>query len=555
MDDEGWSQEQAQNHAPSHFELVKKMAERFMGLANDTSPPSPMDFILRLRAYGLKIRYNVTEDGVIDWVGDKVLYGHTSFSMAELRSTVHGLVEATRGELHKKLLLLDVNGEEILTAEGLAQLPPIPWAGLVDNPAEMSVGWNLFRDGRNQFTVDGRSWLYTRILKEPRLQKAFIRRTQMQEPEPARQQQQGQQRSWEWSAARLRKYRRELRTFREHLLVLVHMTGGQPGRATELLSIQHKNSINGTIRGVFVEDGLMAVVTGYHKGFGLSGKMKIVHRYLPREVGELLFYYLWLVEPFWQTMKVVCGGAREEASPFLWEPKKEPRWSMPPQKQKRKRKHLHDEEGEGRRKRRTSGRASAVTSSRPGDDDGEESMEIDSQDQDQVQHQDQRDQREKRKMCAVKEIFAVEPVWDTDKVRRVLDRVTLKWMTIKISIMAWRHISIAIFRRFVDDKRVNKAVNEGGEDEEEEEDEAFDLQAGHGSKIAGMIYGRQLTESPFHTASRRAGFRKVSQEWHRFLLFRSALAPSSSLLSASSALTGPGAGRMAREAVEEQFRR
>ena len=98
-----------------------------------------------------------------------MLYEHTSFSMAELRSTVHRLVEATRGELHKKLLLLDVDGEEILTAKGLAQLPPIPWAGLVDNPAEMSVGWNLFRDGRNQFMVDGRSWLYTRILKEPRL--------------------------------------------------------------------------------------------------------------------------------------------------------------------------------------------------------------------------------------------------------------------------------------------------------------------------------------------------------------------------------------------------
>ena len=52
--------------------------------------------------------------------------------------------------------------------------------------------------------------------------------------------------------------------------------------------------------------------------------------------------------------------------------------------------------------------------------------------------------------------------------------------------------------------------------------EFSDLQAGHTSRTAGMIYGRDLMESPFHTMSQRQGFRRVSIKWHRFLQFSSA---------------------------------
>ena len=62
-----------------------------------------------------------------------------------------------------------------------------------------------------------------------------------------------------------------------------------------------------------MEAGLLAIVTAYHKGFGLSSKTKVIHRYLPREVGELVFYYLWLVQPFWEALRIVCGGQRVES--------------------------------------------------------------------------------------------------------------------------------------------------------------------------------------------------------------------------------------------------
>ena len=42
-----------------------------------------------------------------------------------------------------------------------------------------------------------------------------------------------------------------------------------------------------------------------------------MHRFLPREVGELLVWYLWLVLPFWQQIQGVIKGG-DASSVFLW---------------------------------------------------------------------------------------------------------------------------------------------------------------------------------------------------------------------------------------------
>jgi len=55
--------------------------------------------------------------------------------------------------------------------------------------------------------------------------------------------------------------------------------------------------MNGHHRNIFVEYGMISTVTTYHKGYTISGDTKIIHRYLPKEVGELLVYYLWMIQP------------------------------------------------------------------------------------------------------------------------------------------------------------------------------------------------------------------------------------------------------------------
>ena len=64
---------------------------------------------MRLRIYRIKIRFTINIDSVVEWVGDMLLYGYIKFSIAGLRLIIYRLVETTRIELRKELLLLDIN--------------------------------------------------------------------------------------------------------------------------------------------------------------------------------------------------------------------------------------------------------------------------------------------------------------------------------------------------------------------------------------------------------------------------------------------------------------
>jgi hypothetical protein len=37
---------------------------------------------------------------------------------------------------------------------------------------------------------------------------------------------------------------------------------------------------------------MVTFATAYHKGFHISNNVKIIHQYMPREVGELVIWYI-----------------------------------------------------------------------------------------------------------------------------------------------------------------------------------------------------------------------------------------------------------------------
>jgi hypothetical protein len=80
--------------------------------------------------------------------------------------------------------------------------------------------------------------------------------------------------------------------FLKQLLLLIYITGGQLLRGTELIGLQHSNTTQGQHCGIFVEEGLISTVTSYYKGYNITGSTNIIHQYLPKEVSELLVYYL-----------------------------------------------------------------------------------------------------------------------------------------------------------------------------------------------------------------------------------------------------------------------
>jgi len=169
---------------------------------------------------------------------------------------VHGLVEEAKKELFELMIVED------------GQKPNIDWESMVDNPTESRVGWSFLDDERTKFAVDGQWWLYERIFKEQKLREQFIEESASRE---------GASRSPKFKKDAAEAYQRHIDRFRELLLILMHICAGQPGRAPEILGIRWKNTEQGGIRNIFIEDGLVALVTGYHKGYRSSNNIKIIY--------------------------------------------------------------------------------------------------------------------------------------------------------------------------------------------------------------------------------------------------------------------------------------
>jgi superfamily II DNA or RNA helicase len=272
----------------SRLDWVVQMMDRFMVRRTN----SPMDWFLDLRTYGMKIQFNTTAEGHVMWKDRHILqYKTLSFSMASFRAMVYDLQQSTRKALFENLLFAPQAGD----------VPSIPWHALYDDPSNSSVGWNFLDDPRNQLPVDGRSWLPNRIEKIDEIRDRFLRNGSISG----------------FSREYITDFLRQVYYFRGLLLVLIHLTGGQPARGTEILSVRHRNTAQGSHRNLFIEDGLVVFVTRYSKGYQLRGDVKIIHRYLPREVGELVVWYLWLVLPFVQQIEALLWK-QDQISSHLW---------------------------------------------------------------------------------------------------------------------------------------------------------------------------------------------------------------------------------------------
>jgi hypothetical protein len=281
---------QANPRVWSCLKWVEKMMSTFMVRGSK----SPMQWMLDLRTYGLKIHFNTTSRGHVEWCnGDELLYKSAQFRMAQFRAMVHGLVFEAQGVMREELLFCGGNRQ--------GEMPAIDWNLLRDNPTDSRPGWNFLQDQRTRLPVDGKDWVFDQIGSQVDVRRRFERSTS----------ESGIERHM------VEKYMMNVTRFQEKMLVLMHIAGGQPARGTELLSIRHSNTEKGGHRNIFIEDGMVVFVTQYHKGYAMSGDVKIIHRYLPREIGQLLVLYLWLVLPFQQRMQAVVYH-EDAMSSHMW---------------------------------------------------------------------------------------------------------------------------------------------------------------------------------------------------------------------------------------------
>jgi hypothetical protein len=57
----------------------------------------------------------------------------------------------------------------------------------------------------------------------------------------------------------------------------MHIIARQPARGPEIISIRHSNTVKGRHRNIFIKDSMVVFVTQYHKGYSVSGNVKIIH--------------------------------------------------------------------------------------------------------------------------------------------------------------------------------------------------------------------------------------------------------------------------------------
>ncbi|KAF6785195.1 hypothetical protein CMUS01_16575 [Colletotrichum musicola] len=89
-----------------------------------------------------------------------------------------------------------------------------------------------------------------------------------------------------------------------------------------------------------------------------------------------------------------------------------------------------------------------------------------------------------------------ERVWTTDKARLIMQRHSKMLLGNRVNVSMWRHIAIAIANRYLNEAFGRQAEDGLADenDDDEVEDNTWDLQAGHGTRLAGMIYARELMQ-------------------------------------------------------------
>lgn len=285
-------------YGPGLFSIVRQKAHRFLTSTHHNNLPTPIDWIFKSRSYGLKICYTTTLAGHVSWLGNTIIYRQIQLRMDGLVNLMHLLV-AQLNRTIEDLALIRYDD---------TCMPSLDWDQIFDDVGEDQPGYCFLQDPQNDGWASGhQDWIIQCILKNPGLKTQWLV---------------GQNSSHSGQDQRFHtktvdSYLRQVDRFRGLLFIAIHLLSGQPSRTTELLSLRYMNTPYGGHRNIFIQNKMVMVVTLYHKGYRISGHVKVVQRYLPKELSQLVILYLWLILPFAQGIQAMAskGGQR---SAFLW---------------------------------------------------------------------------------------------------------------------------------------------------------------------------------------------------------------------------------------------
>jgi hypothetical protein len=187
-------------------DVLEVMQDRFMVYGTR----SPMNWALKLRAYGKKIQDTTTGLGSIIWSddGEDLTYKGLELRMTALKRFVAHGVEMCQTQLHELLL---VNPEE----DREDVVPALNLRALKDDPTASQPGWSFLKDSRNIYLHGRERWLLNRVASSDWLQDEFLLTNPKNKTKA------------KWRRKAVDCYLSQVDRFLHRLLLLIHLTGGQ----------------------------------------------------------------------------------------------------------------------------------------------------------------------------------------------------------------------------------------------------------------------------------------------------------------------------------------
>jgi len=248
---------------------------------------SPMSEMLSLLAYGKFVALNAGNSGNAYWSRDKKIFylNGRPIVISQFQQMARDMVMEAEDTLWQELLWVADRAERFI----------VKLDKIVDDVTFTRRGMS-FVTGEENGLDGGLEWMLNRVMQTAEGQK--LRSS-----------------DGTWNVRQVKRYLRRIEHFLGLQLAGIQITSGQPGRGTEVTTMRHRNGVLQD-RNMFVADGQVMTVVRYHKSQSQWDKPKVVPRFLPWKLGQIMAVYLAYLQPFQEYLTVqVLGGS---FSDYVW---------------------------------------------------------------------------------------------------------------------------------------------------------------------------------------------------------------------------------------------
>lgn len=255
---------------------------------------TPMSELINLLAYGKHLALNSSNAATVTWSRDKntIFYKGIGIALSSFRQMVQDNIQDAERRLWENLMWVRDESQRFRVDLDLIQ----------DDQTFTLRGYSFIKQSSNGLE-GGRPWMFRQMLRQ---RGKFRLRGRDQT----------------WKLRNIRRYLAKELDFLELLAFCIHSTYGSVARGTELTAIRHRNGALQD-RNHYIIDGASAIIIRYYKSQQLFGTPKVIPRFPPWRVNQMMVIYLAYARPLCEYLLVETQNRK--ISDHLWYDEKGPR--------------------------------------------------------------------------------------------------------------------------------------------------------------------------------------------------------------------------------------